>query len=104
MSDTIIESMRQQHDELLKLRDEALRLCARHAHHPLKGELDAHLRIIDSAIDQLEAAMRKARKSTERRSRAVRASLKSALTRESPDAIWIHASATNAARVSTRFS
>ena len=63
MSDTIIESMRQQHDELLKLRDEALRLCARHAHHPLKGELDGHLRIIDSAIDQLEAAMRKARKS-----------------------------------------
>jgi hypothetical protein len=31
----------------------------------LKGELDAHLRIIDSAIDQLEAAMRKARKSTD---------------------------------------
>jgi hypothetical protein len=65
MSDTIIENLRQQHDELLKLRDEALRLCARHAHHSLKGELDAHLRIIDSAIDQLEAAMRKSRKSTE---------------------------------------
>ena len=66
MSDTIIESMRQQHDELLKLRDEAVRVCARHAHHPMKGELDAHLRIINSATDQLEAAMRKARKSTEK--------------------------------------
>jgi hypothetical protein len=65
MYDNISESLREQHAELRKLRHEAVRLCRLHAHHPLKGELDGYLRIIESGINQLEAAMRKARKPSE---------------------------------------
>jgi hypothetical protein len=61
MADTIFESLSAQREELLRLRDEALRICERHAHHQLKDELAEHLRIVDSGIDHLEKAMRKAR-------------------------------------------
>ena len=65
MTDAISESLSGQRDELLRVRDEAIRLCERHAHHHLKEEFLTHLRNIDSAIDHLEKAMKRARERTE---------------------------------------